>query len=179
MTRTSTRIKQEISEQQAKLNFMRLPDILPLQAEVSRLTTKTTIEPTGANRSDLLLASQALEQAVAAQAEASRIGLQIRTLQAELQNAEQDERMAAIALVEAGHQRAIEEYLNAGKQLVRAYRRMLQTQRKCQQTPGAKSAIASGFDFVPINPSGWVGSTSEMMKAGTLPWEKRENEEAA
>lgn len=177
MTISIQQHQRDIAQLQAEQRYEITPNIERLNQRVAITTAQATLDP--GLRGELQVALNDLRQGQATIAANKERAARIRQLQHELTEAEQQARMAAIELANNALANANAEYLAAGKTLIRAYRRLLIQQRRSQHTPGAKTAIPSGFNFAPANPAGWDGFTSDMMRSGPLPFEQREQEREA
>ena len=172
-------LRRDLEQAKQTAMFLRvdLPDLNRLRAGVQHWTTESVIDPD--NKHALEAASNELKQAVIRHAESQAANRKVDELQAQVGHLEHEQRMRRIELANNALGIANAAYLEAGKALIRAYRRLLEQQQISQRTPGAQTAIAGGFHVEALMPSGWDGSMSDAMRAGLLPFENNERALAA
>lgn len=178
--RSSATVQRDITETQTFLNTTDKPSIPYLQRKVDDLTTQTLLAPpheAGKVKADLLEATHRLSQGKQTLQALADAEAKLVKLNDELDGAKYAERMQRIELADKELQSAIDDYFNVVKQLVRAFRRVLDQQKISRCIPGASTSIPRGFNVAEMIPTGWSGTVSEMMANGWLPWERREQEQ--
>lgn len=136
-----------------------------------------SIDPkTAANHKDeLQLALNAKQLAEESWARNAKINGEIRRLEQELQMAQAEERKAQAESATKKLNEAVDEFVSAAKQCVRAYRRAQQVALANHAVPGASTGFAPDLSLSFLSGSPYSGfAIQQEVKFGPLPFELRE-----
>lgn len=154
-----------------------LADLGHLEREIARLNTETILD--ASNRPALFEAVNNLKAAKQQRTDRSLAQERLVGL-----NHERDLIVAENRKLRAEQATGLlnelnNEFASLGKQLCRVYERLLIQQQKNLSVSGAAANIPNGFDIPLFTPPGWVGTTADQIKSGSLYWLNKEREREA
>ena len=169
-------IQQAIQALEVERMGLALPSLAAIESRIQSLGARALLDPT--LKGDL-------ETTIFSKAEAERqherskaIGHELARLRADLQMAEEFERVSKAQTASALCSQAHQEYIAASKATVRAFRRLMRANANAYNVPGAVRAPEDYRLHLPaVYSQYWIGTVGEYMREALLPFEKSEKEE--
>jgi hypothetical protein len=155
-----------------------LGDIPALEHRLAIVGAQAQVKPS--LRGELEAVSNALDAAVAAHARNAAINTEINHLTIQLNIAEAEARQR---LIEEANSRILslkDEFNLTAKEMCRKWEQLHRTIRHYEHSvPGYRALRLPEFDMPFMLPTGWTGSTTDLIRQGSLPWLNKEKEQAA
>lgn len=183
-----TQLERDLNAKRAEAEAVSFQLTDGIEREVAEFNSRLAVAPPSDQDHFRTLLEKALGRLDAARASNSRLAAlngEAQRMETALEVARGEQRAIAIEQSNRNMASARSEYAHACKQVIRAWRRLLQLQRVAQNTPGANSKLPRGFHIADLWPMGWqlmsATQTSDHMRDNLLPCESAEQpaEEAA
>jgi hypothetical protein len=179
MTRSLPDLQQAIHQLEIEKSKLALPPLHEIESQIQYHSARThSADPQEAKRHTvelqlLLIAKQQAEQSWSRN---GQINTELSQLRQQLHWAEQEQRNVRAEAATRDLQQAVEEFISAAKQTVRAYRRAQRQALANHAVPGATTGFPQDLSLSFLSGSPYSGFTIQQeANFGPLPFELREN----
>lgn len=172
----ASRYIEEVERAIAGYQFDR--NIADIDRECAPLAARAAVDD-GEAKADLHLLVVERRRLVDRQHERASLEQQLRTLRGQHADLEAEERRHIVAKADARLDAAKAEFVRAAKAFIASYRNMENVARMNQNIPGANGGTLPMDLRGVLIPHGYQGSLADIVRNGLLPYEVREQEEAA